>query len=345
MAVVLRGGYVVRHGAAEWGDFFRRVATEFPVPRLSDADARGLAEGFVCDFISTRHKIERGEFLAAQRWLHQHLAEVNFQLLHELRQRRGEVSFPDARRIERVFPDWRLVQVDAVPRAESGGNAERVDEGTRAGVALAVVGGAERAKGRTEVRPTFGRRFARGVDSRRTARRAVPTYRGLGLSGEEFGDHVFEGDVLDRDVGYRAGAEDFLRDGHDVFTWHAEGEFAVVRARRRAEARLPRVGEGDGVAGEEGDDFFARTAGVLEAVEGAVVDLGAFVDHDHAFAEFLDVGHVVAREENRDAMFAVILAEELADGALRDDVEADGGFVEEEDARAVEERGDELHLH
>ncbi len=119
MAIVLRGGHVVRHGGAEWGGFFRRVATEFPVPRLSDADAQGLAEGFVCDFISTRHKIDRGEFLAAQRWLHHQLAEVNFQLLHELRQRKNELSFPDARRIERVFPDWRLVQVDAAPQAES----------------------------------------------------------------------------------------------------------------------------------------------------------------------------------------------------------------------------------
>lgn len=119
LAVVLRGGHVVRHGEAEWGRFFRRVATEFPVPRLNDNEVRGLAEGFVCDFISTRHKIERGEFLAAQRWLHQYLAEVNFQLLHELRLRHDEISFPDARRIERVFPNWRLVQIQAVPQADS----------------------------------------------------------------------------------------------------------------------------------------------------------------------------------------------------------------------------------
>lgn len=119
LAVVLRGGHVVRHGAAEWGGFFRRVATEFPVTRLSDAEVRALAEGFVCDFISTRHKIERGEFLAAQRWLHHHLAEVNFQLLHELQQRRNEISFPDARRIERAFPNWRLVEIAAVPQAAS----------------------------------------------------------------------------------------------------------------------------------------------------------------------------------------------------------------------------------
>jgi len=119
LAMVLRDGHKIIKGEAEWGVFLGRVIEEFPPPRLDDAAVRSLAEGFVCDFISTRHKVERGELLAAQRWLHHQLAEVNFQLLHELRQRRGEGSFPDARRIERVFPDWRIVEVDAAPRSES----------------------------------------------------------------------------------------------------------------------------------------------------------------------------------------------------------------------------------
>src|SRR6185503_13071993 len=41
----------------------------------------------------------------------------------------------------------------------------------------------------------------------------------------------------------------------------------------------------------------------------------------------------------------VEVADELADLLLRDDVEADGGLVEEEDARAVEERGGDLAAH
>ena len=53
----------------------------------------------------------------------------------------------------------------------------------------------------------------------------------------------------------------------------------------------------------------------------------------------------MAREQNGDAVLAVILAEELADIFLRDDVEADGGLVEEQHARAVQERGDEFHFH
>lgn len=119
LAVVLRDGYRIVKGEAAWGDFFRRVAGEFPVPRLGDRDVTTLAEGFVCDFISTRKKIERGEFLAAQRWLHHQLAEVNFQLLHELRLRHGESTFPDARRLERLVANWHTVAVCALPTEES----------------------------------------------------------------------------------------------------------------------------------------------------------------------------------------------------------------------------------
>jgi hypothetical protein len=118
LAVVLRHGYRILKGDAEWGPFFARVAAEFPAPRLSDEAVRALAEGFVCDYVSTRNKIERGEFLAAQRWLHHQLAEVNFQLLHELRQRRGEPSQPDGRRIERLAIDSRGIEVSAAPNNE-----------------------------------------------------------------------------------------------------------------------------------------------------------------------------------------------------------------------------------
>ena len=118
LATVLRDGHQVMIGEKKWGAFFRRVAVEFPPLRLNDAALRALAEGFVCDYVSTRHKIERGEFLAAQRWVHLQLAEVNFQLLHELRQRRGEPSMPDVRRIERLSFDSRGIAVNALPTAE-----------------------------------------------------------------------------------------------------------------------------------------------------------------------------------------------------------------------------------
>jgi hypothetical protein len=118
LATVLRGGYKIVIGEREWGAFFRRVATEIPLPRLNNAAVRALAEGFVCDFVSTRQKIARGELLAAQRWLHLQLAEANFQLLHELRQRRGEPTLPDVRRVEQLPVDSRGIVVSAIPSAE-----------------------------------------------------------------------------------------------------------------------------------------------------------------------------------------------------------------------------------
>jgi hypothetical protein len=117
----LQGGFCVAKGARAWEPFFRRVAERISAKRLSDADVCALAEGFVCDYISTRRKIDRGEMVAAQRWLHHQLAEANYQLLHELRLRAQMPSFPDARRLELLGENSKLaaVRVAALPDAVS----------------------------------------------------------------------------------------------------------------------------------------------------------------------------------------------------------------------------------
>ncbi len=102
LAVVTRPGYRFLKGEAQFGTLYRRVVAEVDDPRMDDTEACRLAEGFVCDLVWQRRKLARGELAAAQRMLHQGLAETNFRLLHELRLRRGEASFPEARRIERV---------------------------------------------------------------------------------------------------------------------------------------------------------------------------------------------------------------------------------------------------
>ena len=114
LAVVIRPGWKFLKGGEAWEPFYRRVVDEVPDPRLTEAEARMLAEGFVCDVIWTHHKIERGELLAAQRMIHRSLAEINFRLLHELRLRRGERSFPEARRIERVGQSTEIASVAVV---------------------------------------------------------------------------------------------------------------------------------------------------------------------------------------------------------------------------------------
>jgi hypothetical protein len=111
LSSVLQGGWRVLKGEALFGELYRFVATEVSPARLSDAAVLDLAEGFVCDYVATRVKLERGELQAARRWLHDALAEVNFQLLHELRQREGRFSMPDARRLER-WQDPRAASLD-----------------------------------------------------------------------------------------------------------------------------------------------------------------------------------------------------------------------------------------
>lgn len=99
-SAVLQGGYQLLKGAEHFAQFYRHVATEVAAARLSDAKACQLADGFVCDYVSTLRKIERGELLAARRWVHHQLMEVNFRLLHEARLRAGLSSLPDGRRLE-----------------------------------------------------------------------------------------------------------------------------------------------------------------------------------------------------------------------------------------------------
>lgn len=100
LAAVLAGGYRFLKGEEEAGGLYRFVREHVPLPRLDNRSAIEAANGFICDYVSTRRKIERGELIAAQRWLHHQLVETNFRLLHELRLRHGQPSFPDARRIE-----------------------------------------------------------------------------------------------------------------------------------------------------------------------------------------------------------------------------------------------------
>lgn len=100
LAAVLQGGYCILKGEEEFGDLYRYVVNWIPKPRLSDEALCALAEGFVCDYVSTLRKVGRGELMAAQRWLHHLLLETNYRLLHELRLRGDEASLPDARRLE-----------------------------------------------------------------------------------------------------------------------------------------------------------------------------------------------------------------------------------------------------
>jgi hypothetical protein len=134
LAMVLGPGYRLLKGSHGWRRFFHKIAFEITPQRLNNWDICRIADGYVSDYISTRRKITRGELLAAQRWLHCHLAETNFRLHHELKLRRNQPSYPDARRIEALGRDCWLeaVTVSVLLNAESLSDAvERSAQGCR----------------------------------------------------------------------------------------------------------------------------------------------------------------------------------------------------------------------
>src|SRR5205085_2031458 len=80
----------------------------------------------------------------------------------------------------------------------------------------------------------------------------------------------------------------------------------------------------------EGSELFG------EIIELTVEENMAVVDDDDSLAQGGDVGHVMAGEDDRGAVLAVVLGDELADAGLHGDVDADGRFVEKEDGRAMQ---------
>lgn len=102
LAVVVRPGWRFLKGAELWEPLYQRVVADIADPRLEDPEIRNLAETFVCDWVWVRRKLARGEYVAGQRMLHRALVETNLRLLHELKLRRSERSFPEGRRIERI---------------------------------------------------------------------------------------------------------------------------------------------------------------------------------------------------------------------------------------------------
>lgn len=120
-ALVMSFGHLVLKGGSRWQNFYSRVVAEVPHARLNDEEVIQISEVAYVDAVSVIGKIERGELVAAQRWLHRSVVETNFRLMHELRVRRGQVSFPDGRRVERLLPPEELafVRFEVTLEAES----------------------------------------------------------------------------------------------------------------------------------------------------------------------------------------------------------------------------------
>jgi hypothetical protein len=128
LAEVIRPGWRILTGAERWQELYQRAVDDVPDPHLEDEAALRLAEGFVCDYVWTLRKLKRGELRAAQRMLHRELAEVNYQLAHELKRRRGERTFNKARRIEQVAGPAELERLSIAPRLEVQSLSEALEK-------------------------------------------------------------------------------------------------------------------------------------------------------------------------------------------------------------------------
>jgi predicted nucleotidyltransferase len=111
LAVVMRPGHQVVRGGPGWARFYERVVREVPDPRLDRDAVLALAETAYVDLHWILGKIDRGELVAAQRWLHRTPVEVNLRLLTESRQRRGLDPVFDGRRSEMLLTPAELHEV------------------------------------------------------------------------------------------------------------------------------------------------------------------------------------------------------------------------------------------
>lgn len=131
LVLVMGNGYRVLKGGEAWELFWQKLLREVPEPRMTQDEVRNIVEGVKVDHVSIQQKLQRGELIAAQRWLHTGIAEANFKLLHELRRRRGETSFHDGRRAELL---WQADWVDSMrisARCEAAEIAAAAEQGLR----------------------------------------------------------------------------------------------------------------------------------------------------------------------------------------------------------------------
>ena len=69
------------------------------------------------------------------------------------------------------------------------------------------------------------------------------------------------------------------------------------------------------------------------------------IDHDHPFAQPLDVAGVMRREQHGDTFPLIHLQDQLADALLGDDIQANRRLIQKQDTRAVEQGRGDLAAH
>ena len=166
----------------------------------------------------------------------------------------------------------------------------------------------------------------------------------------QFLDDRLDGQFLDRKVAEAGGVADEadergeVGDGGVAFEFHVGGGEAIEQRHAGGEGQFAAGVVAEAGGGARGGDDFFRSEVAAECGDLVVENDCAVVDHDDAAGEPFNVVEVVGGQNEGDA-FAVHFVDELADLVLGDYVEADGGFVQEDDFRVVEHGHDELAFH
>ena len=162
--------------------------------------------------------------------------------------------------------------------------------------------------------------------------------------GVDFADDFFHGWVGDVDVG-----EGFS--GHDALDDSLDGRFVVVEFEFDPVSTLfedSDAGQGEGFVegfGKANVEDFAAEVLAFENGSAVVEDDPAVINDNDPLAQVFDVASIVAGEKDGGVFGGVEGADGVADLLLGDDIKANGGFVEKDDARPVEEGGGDFTFH
>jgi len=157
------------------------------------------------------------------------------------------------------------------------------------------------------------------------------------LSNDVLDGRVFKVDVVHLDLGEQPGS-------------HFRGLVARhVQYGRQPIARFDGAERGKllarhGLLELQPQDLVGRDV-LDQGAEVAIVEHLALINYNDAVTQCSHVGHVMAGEDDRGAVPAIVFGDEVADAHLHRHVQPDGWLVEKQHFGAMEQRGRQLALH
>src|SRR5260221_382044 len=164
-----------------------------------------------------------------------------------------------------------------------------------------------------------------------------------GLTGEDSADNFFDGDFLNVNVTHGQFIQKRFANRNDAIALDLEldapgcllHDFAVFAQMISRTIAGAFALDGHELGISKPIDHFGQ-----EAIE----EYCTVINDDDSLAQFLDISHVMTGEQNGGLLLGIMLAQKFTDTFLRYHIEADGGFIEEQNFRLMKQRGNQLHL-